>query len=131
MAEVQLSSRCTSGCTQYGQKSFCWVQTIPSQPLELVFVNGGDSTEYDRATLTGTLAPGAYTVVAKDAQNGAPDGLALIDTNTGDLLDALSYEGAITAAVIGSTTYSLVEGTVLPDTVADSNGRNGSKAGNG
>ena len=94
--------------------------------IALVFVNGGDSTEYDRATLTGTLAPGAYTVVAKDAQNGAPDGLALIDTTTGDLLDALSYEGAITAAVIGSKTYSLVEGTVLPDTVVDSNTVNGS-----
>ena len=94
--------------------------------VALVFVNGGDSTEYDRATLTGTLAPGAYTVVAKDAQNGAPDGLALINTTSGDLLDALSYEGAITAAVIGGKTYSLVEGTVLPDTVVDSNTVNGS-----
>ncbi len=94
--------------------------------VALVFVNGGDSTEYFRSNLTGTLAPGAYTVVAKDAQNGAPDGLALIDTTTGDLLDALSYEGSITAAVIGSTTYSLVEGTVLPDTVADSNTVDGS-----
>ena len=94
--------------------------------VALVFVNGGDSTEYDRANLTGTLAPGAYTVVAKDAQNGAPDGLALIDTTTGDLLDAFSYEGAITAAVIGSKTYSLVEGTILPDTVVDSNTVNGS-----
>jgi large repetitive protein len=94
--------------------------------VALVFVNGGDSTEYFRANLTGTLAPGAYTVVAKDAQNGAPDGLALIDTTTGDLLDALSYEGAITAAVIGGKTYSLVEGTVLRDTVVDSNTVNGS-----
>ena len=94
--------------------------------VALVFVNGGDSTEYDRVALTGTLAPGAYTVVAKDAQNGAPDGLALIDTTSGDLLDALSYEGAITAAVVGSKTYSLVEGTVLPDTVVDSNTVNGS-----
>jgi hypothetical protein len=94
--------------------------------VALVFVNGGDGTEYDRANLTGTLAPGAYTVVAKDAQNGSPDGLALIDTATGDLLDALSYEGAITAAVIGGKTYSLVEGTVLADAVADSNTVNGS-----
>ena len=94
--------------------------------VALVFVNGGDSTEYDRANLTGTLAPGAYTVVAKDAQNGAPDGLTLIDTSTGDLLDALSYEGAITAVVIGGKTYSLVEGTLLPATVADSNTVNGS-----
>jgi len=94
--------------------------------IALVFVNGGDGTEYDRAALTGTLAPGGYTVVAKDAQNGAPDGLALIDTTTGNLLDALSYEGAITAAVIDGKTYSLVEGTVLAATVADSNTVNGS-----
>ena len=94
--------------------------------VALVFVNGGDSTEYARVALSGSLAAGAYTVVAKDAQNGAPDGLALIDTTTGDLLDALSYEGAITAAVIGSKTYSLVEGTVLADTIVDSNTVNGS-----
>jgi large repetitive protein len=94
--------------------------------LALVFVNGGDGTEYSRSALTGTLAAGAYVVVAKDAQNRAPDGLALIDTATGDLLDALSYEGAITAAVIGDKTYSLVEGTVLPATVADSNTIDGS-----
>jgi large repetitive protein len=94
--------------------------------IALVYVNGGDGTEYDRAALTGTLAPGAYTVVAKDAQNGAPDGLALIDTTTGDLLDALSYEGAITAAVISGKTYSLVEGTALAATVVDSNTVDGS-----
>ncbi|MEP6893459.1 MAG: lamin tail domain-containing protein [Gaiellaceae bacterium] len=94
--------------------------------VALVFVNGGDSTEYARVALTGTLAAGAYTVVAKDAQNGAPDGFALIDTTTGNLLDALSYEGSITAAVIDGKTYSLVEGTVLPDTVVDSNTINGS-----
>ena len=57
-------------------------------------------------------APG----VAIEAQNGAPDGVALVDTAAGTLLDALSYEGAITAAQIGSATVSLVEGTVLPAT---------------
>ena len=94
--------------------------------VALVFVNGGDSAEYTRVALTGTIAAGGYTVVAKDAQNGAPDGFALIDTTTGNLLDALSYEGSITAAVIDGKTYSLVEGTVLPDTVVDSNSVNGS-----
>jgi len=94
--------------------------------IALVFVNGGDSTEYDRQTFTGTLEPGAYHVVAVDAQNGAPDGLALIDTDDGALLDALSYEGGITAALISGTTYSLVEGTMLPATVADSNTAAGS-----
>jgi hypothetical protein len=94
--------------------------------IALVFVDGADSEEYDREALTGTLDPGAYVVVAVDAQNGAPDGLALVDTDDGALLDALSYEGGITSALISGQTYSLVEGTVLPATVADSNSTAGS-----
>jgi Lamin Tail Domain len=94
--------------------------------IALVYVDGADSEEYGREALTGTLAPGAFLVVAGDAQNGAPDGLALIDTDDGALLDALSYEGGITAAVITARTYSLVEGTLLPATVADSNTEAGS-----
>jgi Lamin Tail Domain len=93
--------------------------------VALVLVNGGDSTEYDRVALTGTLAAGAYLVVSKDAQNGAPDGVALVDTASATLLDALSYEGSITAAVIDGHTYSLVEGSQLAATVADSNTADG------
>ncbi len=93
--------------------------------IALVLVNGGDGLEYDRAELTGSLAAGAYLSVAIEAQNGAPDGVALIDT-AGALLDALSYEGSITAAVIDGKTYNLVEGTVLPTSVADSNTVDGS-----
>jgi hypothetical protein len=89
--------------------------------IALVYVDGADSAEYSREALTGTIAAGAHLVVAGDAQNGAPDGLALVDTDDGALLDALSYEGGITAAVIDGRTYSLVEGTMLPETVADSN----------
>ena len=91
--------------------------------LALVLVNGGDGAEYDRSALTGVLAPGGHHVVEIEAQNGSPDGVALVDTGTGALLDALSYEGAITAAVIDGVTgsVSLVEGTALPETVADSN----------
>jgi hypothetical protein len=100
----------------------------PLDGIALVLVNGGDNAEYDRAALTGSLAAGEHIAVAIEAQNGAPDGVALIDTADGDLLDALSYEGAITAAIIGGRTYSLVEGTVLPDTVADSNTVAGSLA---
>jgi acyl dehydratase len=76
-------------------------------------VNGGDSQEYARVALTGALAAGAYLSISIEAQNGAPDGVALIDTTSGALLDAFSYEGEITAAVIGSQTYNLVEGTAL------------------
>jgi hypothetical protein len=94
--------------------------------LALVLVDGGTSGEYARRALTGTLPPGGYHVVSIDAQNGAPDGAALLDTSTGELLDALSYEGEITAATIGSATYSLVEGTAVAATVADSNTAEGS-----
>jgi hypothetical protein len=94
--------------------------------IALVLVNGGDSQEYARADLTGSLAAGAYLSVPIEAQNGAPDGIALIDTASGALLDAFSYEGEITAAVIGSQTYNLVEGTALAATVADSNTVDGS-----
>jgi Lamin Tail Domain len=87
--------------------------------VDLVAVNGGDSSEYAREQLTGTLAAGGYLVVAIELQNGAPDGLALLDGAT--LLDTLSYEGAITAATIGGQTYNLVEGIVLPASVEDSN----------
>jgi collagen triple helix repeat protein len=87
--------------------------------VDLVAVNGGDSAEYDRVALTGTLAAGAHRDVAIELQNGAPDGVALLQGAM--LLDALSYEGAITAATIGGQTYTLVEGTVLPAAVEDSN----------
>ncbi len=89
--------------------------------IALVFVDGADGEEYRRFALTGTVEPGGYHVVAADPQNGAPDGLALVDTASGTLLDALSYEGPITTATIGTRTYNLVEGTLLPANVADSN----------
>ena len=48
--------------------------------IALVLVNGGDGAEYGRKTLTGSLAAGAKLVVDVDLQNGAPDGVALVDT---------------------------------------------------
>jgi len=93
--------------------------------VDLVAVNGGDGAEYERVELAGTLAAGGHLAVAIELQNGAPDGLALLDGTT--LLDALSYEGAITAATIGGQTYSLVEGTALPATVEDANTVAGSR----
>ena len=94
--------------------------------IVLVLVNGGDSAEYGRVALTGSLAAGAYLVVPVEMQNGAPDGVALVDTATKALLDALSYEGEIHAATIDGQVYDLVEGTALPATVADSNSVDGS-----
>jgi hypothetical protein len=96
--------------------------------VDLVLVNGGDGSEYARRALTGTLAAGAKLVVDVDPQNGAPDGIALVDTAHDALLDALSYEGAIGAATIGTTVFDLVEGTQLPVDVADSNTVDGTLA---
>ena len=94
--------------------------------IALVLVNGGDGTEYARVALTGSLAAGGYLQVDIEAQNGAPDGVALIETSSKALLDALSYEGDITAATIDGQTYNLVEGTALAATVVDSNTVDGS-----
>jgi len=91
----------------------------------LVFVDGADGQPYLQKPLTGTLAPGAFLVVPADAQNGAPDGIALLDGDK-QLLDALSYEGSIRAATIDGQTYDLVEGTSLHEAVADSNTAAGS-----
>jgi hypothetical protein len=95
--------------------------------VALAFVDGGDSAEYRRVALSGTIAPGGYLAVREDAQNGAPDGVALVGAH-GELLDALSYEGPITTAAVGTSTYSLVEGDALPADVADSNTVEGSLA---
>lgn len=94
--------------------------------IALVLVNGGDGLEYARSALSGSLAAGAYLSIELEAQNGAPDGVALVDTAAGALLDAFSYEGEITAAVIDGQTYNLVEGTALAAAVADSNTIDGS-----
>jgi hypothetical protein len=95
--------------------------------VAIVFVDGSDGAEYLRKPLSGSLEPGAYLSVPAEAQNGAPDGVALIGPD-GALLDALSYEGAITTATIDGRTYDLVEGSELPAAVADSNAVTGSLA---
>jgi hypothetical protein len=107
--------------------------------LAVVLVNGSGEVEYGRATLDGMLGPGEYLVIGirgqsltlppgvrridftgtTSIQNGAPDGVAIIDTRDGRLLDALSYEGTITMATIGGRTYSLVEGTPLDPRIED------------
>ena len=96
--------------------------------LALVLVDGETGQEYDTIPLAGAVLAEQFHVVPVDADDGAPDGVALVDTVTGTLLDALSYEGRIDQAVIGGGTYSLVEGTPLPATVADSDTVTGSLA---
>jgi len=105
----------------------------------LVFVNGSTNAGYLTVNLSaaGSLGAGQYLVVGSSTltvpatakrinwtgsakiQN-EKEGVALVSGSS--LVDALSYEGSITAASIpGVGTVSLVEGTALATTTADSN----------
>lgn len=108
--------------------------------VELVLVNGSDvpPRDYGRVSLSGSLAGHGFAVVASplvtpavgatvfrfavqndNIQNGSPDAVGLLDTQSHVLLDALSYEGSVTGAVLtGETgTFDFTEGT--PTTAAD------------
>jgi large repetitive protein len=114
---------------------------------QIILVSSTAGTIYGTINLgTGTLAAGAYLVIAganvtvsapatkldpgwtqDEVQNGAPDGLALIDNMTHVIIDKLSYEGAMTDVDLPDLPMvSLVEGTVLPTATADSNTADGS-----
>lgn len=114
--------------------------------LSVVLVNGADEQIYDTIDLSslGTLASGGYLVIAgpnvtvsapavkldpgwtsNAIQNGSPDGIAIVDTAAGIVIDALSYEGATNAIMPWSgSVVSLVEGTET--SVADSTASSGS-----
>ncbi|MDF1565685.1 MAG: DUF4215 domain-containing protein [Deltaproteobacteria bacterium] len=103
--------------------------------LALVLVNGSGNAEYDRVVLDGiTLASGEYLVIGSSAllatvpggvqtlafgaatnniQNGGPDALGILDVAAGTLVDAISYEGLVTAGIVSGVTGTLdfVEGT--------------------
>lgn len=121
----------------------------PLSGVLLHFVNGANQTVYKTVDLSpaGSLPPGGYLVYGSTnalsataqaaltvpqaglqtdlIQNGAPDGVVLV--SDGAVLDALSYEGAITSAPIPNhDNVNLVEKTLLPLAVADSNTTNGS-----
>jgi hypothetical protein len=103
--------------------------------MTLVLVNGANNQEYTSVPLApaGSLANGQYLVVCSrmvsvdpaaiklvgfamnGIQNGAPDGVALVDGTQHQVIDALSYAGSITAAMLADVNGSvnLVEGTPL------------------
>jgi hypothetical protein len=110
--------------------------------LQLRFVNGSTNTVYLTVDLTpgGTLLNGEYLVVASgtvvvpasakkilfaagsnNIQNGAPDGVALVNTTSTQVIDVLSYAGSMTMANLGAPfgVVSLVEGTALPAVTVD------------
>jgi hypothetical protein len=112
--------------------------------VSLVLVDGSSSKDYAHyslaaATPDGTLGPGGYLVLTNSTtvtvaagaarytpagwpttnaiQNGNPDGMALFDTSSNTIIDALCYGGSMTAVTISiapaGSTYTLVEGTPL------------------
>jgi len=125
---------------------------IPLANKALVLVNGGTNPPSEYATVDlgtasmPTLGSHEYLVLGPTAvlmtlpntvltintgwanlvQNGAPDGVALIDTAAHTLIDALSYEGAIMMVTPSGfpSSISLVEGTALPAAMADSGAPN-------
>ncbi|MEM9611841.1 MAG: ExeM/NucH family extracellular endonuclease [Actinomycetota bacterium] len=69
---------------------------------DLVLYNGSNGTPYNTIALSGTIddedgTSGAVSFPIPGLQNGAPDGLALVDP-TGAVTEFLSYEGVITAS---------------------------------
>jgi Lamin Tail Domain/FG-GAP-like repeat/FG-GAP repeat len=122
---------------------------VPTIGLALVLVFDGQ--EYARISLGSTsIPPGGYLVIGNASvlaalpagtqsilmpndtvHNGPAAAIALFDTMTNTLVDALAYEGTGTlanpdsnrAAVISGApgTYNLVEGTPLRGTALDSN----------
>jgi vibriolysin len=118
--------------------------------IKVVLVNGTGSVPYNTIDLsTATSLPaGGYLVIAganvtvpasaikvapagfdqDELQNGAPDGLVLIDDGAKTVIDALSYEGSITAVTLAgfAAPISLVEGTAVPAATADSSTVQGS-----
>ena len=92
-------------------------QTVALNGFSLELINGTSSASYRSIDLSGfSMQQGAYLVVCTDAalvlncdhvfagtsswlQNGAPDGIALLDGN--EVVDAVTYEGQITGYTEG------------------------------
>ncbi len=110
---------------------------------QILLINGANGAIYNTINLTGTIAANGYLVIAgpnvsvvapavkldpgwttDKIQNGAPDGIALIDSTTHTLIDALSYEGSMTAINVPgfASPISLVEGSVLTTSDVASSG---------
>jgi hypothetical protein len=68
----------------------------------IVLYNGNNGLSYDTESLSGTIDDesngyGAVNVLMAAIQNGAPDGIALIETATDRVIEFISYEGSFTA----------------------------------
>ncbi len=110
--------------------------------LALLLINGDSGAEYDRyaldasapvlpaggylvigsASLLGTLPAGALQItLVGNLQNGAPDGVALVDTVGAQVIDTLSYEGALVSALIPELGGPVTLVEAVPTPVVDNN----------
>ncbi len=90
---------------------------------KVVLYNGSNGSAYATYSLTGTLGNqcsgyGVMSINTPGIQNGAPDGVALIDAS-GIVRQFLSYEGSFTAssgpaAGVASTDIGVSEGSATP-----------------
>ncbi|MCB9866134.1 MAG: endonuclease [Phycisphaerales bacterium] len=74
---------------------------LPLSNWTLVAYNGANGEAYDTVALSGTISDqsngfGTLAFAISGLQNGAPDGVALVDP-AGDVIQFLSYEGNFTA----------------------------------
>ncbi|MFC7407160.1 ExeM/NucH family extracellular endonuclease [Georgenia alba] len=84
----------------------------------LVFYNGNDGAPYATASLAPVPEAGVVVVEHEGIQNGAPDGVALVD-DAGTVVELLSYEGELTAVGgpadgMTSTDIGVAEGSSTP-----------------
>jgi hypothetical protein len=116
-----------SNSMEYGRTDLSSLTSIPSGGY--VVVRGSDVNVtvpmgvgvvfFGSMAQTNQLQNGAQ---ASDPLGSSPDGLALIHVPTNTLIDAFSYEGSVTGALINNfspSPVSLVEGTVLPVATVD------------
>ena len=80
----------------------------------IVLYNGGNGAVYDTKTLAGSAPVVSQTYPSNGIQNGAPDGVALVN-GSGTLVQFLSYEGSFAgvggpADGVTSTDIGVVEG---------------------
>ncbi|MFT4940841.1 MAG: endonuclease I/PKD repeat protein [Paraglaciecola sp.] len=100
---------------------------------QLIAYNGNGGASYKTISLAGTLANqqngfGTLSFAAVGLQNGAPDGIALIDA-TGTVVEFISYEGTFTAtdgAAFGMTSVDIGVSETSATPVGDSLQRAGS-----
>jgi hypothetical protein len=101
--------------------------------LVVHMIRGEDNSSYANIALSGSLPAGGYAVLAppglpgidpaamvfdlpsltsnlENGGGGLPDGIALYDTSTHKLIDAISYEGSLSAAMIDGMVFDLVSG---------------------